>query len=91
MASPAYQIESTATSINLWALSATELVDAFRKKTLSPVEVTAAVLKCIEALNPVFNAFNLVSENALTDAKAEARWLGRASLCVVAQRAPSVS
>jgi aspartyl-tRNA(Asn)/glutamyl-tRNA(Gln) amidotransferase subunit A len=62
-------------SSDLCALTATELVDAFRKKTLSPVEVTAAVLKRIEALNPVFNAFNLVSENASGEAKAsEARW-----------------
>jgi aspartyl-tRNA(Asn)/glutamyl-tRNA(Gln) amidotransferase subunit A len=61
---------------DLCALTAGELVEAFRKKTLSPVEVTAAVLKRIEALNPVFNAFNLVSENALNEAKsAEARWL----------------
>ena len=61
----------------LYALSAAELLDAFRKKTLSPVEVTAAVLKRIEALNPVFNAFNLVdAEGALSQAKAsEARWL----------------
>jgi Asp-tRNA(Asn)/Glu-tRNA(Gln) amidotransferase A subunit family amidase len=34
---------------DLCALTATELVDAFRKKTLSPVEVAAAVLKRIEA------------------------------------------
>jgi aspartyl-tRNA(Asn)/glutamyl-tRNA(Gln) amidotransferase subunit A len=62
-------------SSDLCALTATELVDAFRRKALSPVEVTAAVLKRIEALNPVFNAFNLVSERALDDAKAsEARW-----------------
>jgi aspartyl-tRNA(Asn)/glutamyl-tRNA(Gln) amidotransferase subunit A len=61
---------------DLCALTASELVDAFRKKTLSPVEVTAAVLKRIEALNPVLNAFSLVSENALNEAKAsEARWL----------------
>jgi aspartyl-tRNA(Asn)/glutamyl-tRNA(Gln) amidotransferase subunit A len=61
---------------DLCALTASELVDAFRKKTLSPVEVTAAVLKRIEALNPVLNAFNLVSENALNEARAsEARWL----------------
>jgi aspartyl-tRNA(Asn)/glutamyl-tRNA(Gln) amidotransferase subunit A len=60
----------------LCALTATELVEAFRKKTLSPVEVTEAVLKRIEALNPVLNAFNLVSEHALNDAKAsESRWL----------------
>jgi len=76
MALPAYQIQWAAMSSELCTLAATELVDAFRKKTLSPVEVTAAVLKRIEALNPVFNAFNLVSENALTEAKAsEARWL----------------
>jgi aspartyl-tRNA(Asn)/glutamyl-tRNA(Gln) amidotransferase subunit A len=61
---------------DLCALTASELVDAFRKRTLSPVEVTAAVLKRIEALNPVLNAFSLVSENALNEAKAsEARWL----------------
>jgi aspartyl-tRNA(Asn)/glutamyl-tRNA(Gln) amidotransferase subunit A len=63
-------------SPDLCALTASELVDAFRKKTLSPAEVTAAVLKRIEALNPVLNAFSLVSENALNEAKAsEARWL----------------
>jgi aspartyl-tRNA(Asn)/glutamyl-tRNA(Gln) amidotransferase subunit A len=61
---------------DLCALTASELVDAFRKRTLSPVEVTAAVLKRIETLNPVLNAFSLVSENALNEAKAsEARWL----------------
>jgi aspartyl-tRNA(Asn)/glutamyl-tRNA(Gln) amidotransferase subunit A len=69
--------ESGSGMSDLWALTATELVDAFRKKTLSPVEVTAAVLKRIEALNPVFNAFNLVAaQEALQQAKAsEARWL----------------
>ncbi|HEU4353110.1 MAG TPA: amidase [Burkholderiales bacterium] len=61
---------------DLCTLTATELVDAFRKRSLSPVEVTAAILKRIEVLNPVFNAFNLVSENALNEARAsEARWL----------------
>ncbi|HSA90126.1 MAG TPA: amidase family protein, partial [Burkholderiales bacterium] len=63
-------------SPDLCALSAAELLDGFRKKTLSPVEVTRAVLKRIEALNPVFNAFNLVDpEEAISLAKAsEARW-----------------
>ena len=51
-----------------WALSAGELVEAFRKRTLSPVEVTRAVLARIERFNPVLNAFNLVSETALEDA-----------------------
>jgi aspartyl-tRNA(Asn)/glutamyl-tRNA(Gln) amidotransferase subunit A len=60
---------------DLCALSATELVDAYRKKTLSPVDVTRAVLARIEKLNPVLNAFCLVSENALEEARAsEARW-----------------
>jgi aspartyl-tRNA(Asn)/glutamyl-tRNA(Gln) amidotransferase subunit A len=61
---------------DLCALTATELLDAFRKKTLSPVEVAKAVAARIEKLNPVFNAFNLVSDRILDDAKAsEARWL----------------
>jgi aspartyl-tRNA(Asn)/glutamyl-tRNA(Gln) amidotransferase subunit A len=62
---------------DLCALTATELVEAFRRKTLSPVDVTAAVLKRIEALNPALNAFNLVAaEEALQQAKAsEARWM----------------
>jgi aspartyl-tRNA(Asn)/glutamyl-tRNA(Gln) amidotransferase subunit A len=60
---------------DLCALTATELVEAFRTKTLSPVDVAMAVVKRIEALNPVYNAFNLVSERIVEDAKAsEARW-----------------
>jgi aspartyl-tRNA(Asn)/glutamyl-tRNA(Gln) amidotransferase subunit A len=60
---------------DLCALSAAALLEGFRKRTLSPVEVTAAVLERIEAINPRLNAFNLVSERALDDAKAsEARW-----------------
>src|SRR5438552_11261076 len=63
-------------STDLCALSATELLDAYRKRELSPVEVTRAVLERIDKLNPVVNAFNLVSDRALEDAKAsEARWL----------------
>jgi aspartyl-tRNA(Asn)/glutamyl-tRNA(Gln) amidotransferase subunit A len=63
-------------SSDLCMLTATELVDAFRKKTLSPVEVTAAVLSRIEKLNPAFNAFNFVAaDEAISQAKAsEARW-----------------
>src|SRR5687767_4484858 len=60
---------------DLCALGATELLDAFRKKTLSPVDVARAVLARIEKLNPVLNAFCLVSENSLQEAKeSEARW-----------------
>src|SRR5947207_13326030 len=61
---------------DLCALSAMALLDAYRKHELSPVEVTRAVLERIEKLNPVLNAFNLVSQRAMDDAKAsEARWL----------------
>jgi aspartyl-tRNA(Asn)/glutamyl-tRNA(Gln) amidotransferase subunit A len=61
---------------DLCFLTATELLEGYRKHELSPVEVTRAVLERIEKLNPVLNAFNLVSDHALLDAKAsEARWL----------------
>ena len=43
------------------ALTATELLEGYRKKTFSPVEVRA-VLARIEKLNPTLNAFSLVSE-----------------------------
>ena len=59
------------------SLSATELLALYRKKKLSPVEATRAVLKRIEILNPVLNAFCLVDEKqALNSAKeSEKRWL----------------
>src|SRR5437868_9971111 len=61
---------------DLCSLSATQLLDAYRKHELSPVEVTRAVLERIERLNPVLNAFNLLSEHALDDAKvSESHWL----------------
>ena len=57
-------------------LSATDLVAAYRARTLSPVEVTRIVLGRIERLDPTLNAFVLVDpEGALRDARAsEARW-----------------
>src|SRR5947208_5405457 len=62
--------------MDLCALTAVELLDGYRKHELSPVEVTRAVLERIEKLNPVLNAFNLVSDRAMDDAKAsEARWM----------------
>ena len=64
---------------DLCALTATELLDAYRKRTLSPVEAAEAVLARIKKLNPAFNAFNLVSDKALDEARAsEARWLAGA-------------
>jgi len=58
-------------------LSATELLDAYRRKSLSPVEAVRAVLARIEALNPQLNAFNLIdAEGALASARAsETRWV----------------
>ena len=60
---------------DLCALTATALLEGYRRRTLSPVEVTQAVLKRVEALNPRLNAFNLISDRAIEEAKAsEARW-----------------
>jgi aspartyl-tRNA(Asn)/glutamyl-tRNA(Gln) amidotransferase subunit A len=61
---------------DLCSLSATDLVRAYSKKQLSPVEVTRAVLKRIEKLNPVLNAFCFLdSEFSLKAAKrSEKRW-----------------
>jgi len=55
---------------------AAELVDGYRRKTLSPVEVTQASLDAIDAYNPRVNAFVLVDpDGALAAAKgSEARW-----------------
>src|SRR5690242_4111474 len=62
--------------MDLCTLTAVELLEAYRKHELSPLEVTRAVLERIEKLNPVLNAFCLVSEQALDDAKqSESRWL----------------
>jgi aspartyl-tRNA(Asn)/glutamyl-tRNA(Gln) amidotransferase subunit A len=57
-------------------LGAAELVAAYGRRELSPVEVTRIVLERIDALNPRLNAFTLVDhESAMRDAKAsEARW-----------------
>jgi aspartyl-tRNA(Asn)/glutamyl-tRNA(Gln) amidotransferase subunit A len=60
---------------DLCALSATELVDAFRKRELSPVDVARAVRRRIDDLDPVLNAFILVSDRLEEEARAsEARW-----------------
>src|SRR5262245_31490496 len=49
---------------------ATELVAKIRRKELSPVELTRAVLARIDALNPTLNAFcTPTPEIALADAK----------------------
>jgi aspartyl-tRNA(Asn)/glutamyl-tRNA(Gln) amidotransferase subunit A len=61
---------------DLCSLTAVQLLEGYRTKAFSPVEVAAAVLKRIEERNPQLNAFNLVSKEILENAKAsEARWL----------------
>ena len=59
----------------IW-LSAIELLDAYRSRQLSPVEVTTAVLKRIEAAGDELNCFCLVdADHALEQARAsEKRW-----------------
>ncbi|MCH2395040.1 amidase [Oceanibaculum sp.] len=60
-------------------LPATELLKHYRRKSLSPVEVTKAILARIEAVDKHVNAFCLVdAEAALAAARAsEARWMQR--------------
>lgn len=63
-------------SEDLCYLPASELVERYRSGTLSPVEVTKALLQRIEAVNPSVNAYNLIDgEAAMRDARAsERRW-----------------
>jgi aspartyl-tRNA(Asn)/glutamyl-tRNA(Gln) amidotransferase subunit A len=63
-------------SEELCFMTAADLVAAYRAGTMSPVDVTQALLKRIAAINPKLNAYNLVAEaSALRDARAsEARW-----------------
>ena len=63
-------------SSDLLSLSAVDLLQAYRTKRISPVEVTRAVLQRIDTLNPVLNAFCFVAPDALTVAeRSEARWM----------------
>jgi aspartyl-tRNA(Asn)/glutamyl-tRNA(Gln) amidotransferase subunit A len=62
-------------SADLCRLSAVELLEGYRTHAITPVEVAAAVVRRIGELNPRLNAFCLVSERILEDARAsEARW-----------------
>src|SRR5580765_4302895 len=68
-------------SSDLLTLSAAELLDGYRAKRISPVEVTRAALQRIAALDPVLNAFCFVAPDALAAAQAsEARWMKGAPL-----------
>jgi len=57
-------------------LSATELLDRYRTRELSPVEVTRAVLERIDRLNPRLNAYLCVDHDGALAAAAvaEKRW-----------------
>ena len=57
-------------------LGALQLAEAYRNKSLSPVEAAIATLARIDRLNPSINAFcHVAHESALADARAsEARW-----------------
>jgi Asp-tRNA(Asn)/Glu-tRNA(Gln) amidotransferase A subunit family amidase len=66
-------------------MSAVDLVASYQAKTLSPVEVTQAVLARIERLNPVLNAFVLVDgEGALASARAAEKAYASASAATLA-------
>src|SRR5665647_233449 len=55
-------------------MSALELIDAYGKKELSPVEVTEAILERIEAVNPPINAIvTLTADDARLQAKRSER------------------
>jgi aspartyl-tRNA(Asn)/glutamyl-tRNA(Gln) amidotransferase subunit A len=66
----------------LHRFTASELLGHYRRRDLSPVEVTEAVLRRIEQLNPAFNAFVLLdADAALAAARAsEVRWQRNAPL-----------
>ena len=61
---------------DLAALTASELVDLYRRREASPAEATRAALARIESFNSRYNAFCLIdAERALRDALAsQARW-----------------
>ena len=60
---------------DLCSLGAAELVNLYRKKDVSPVEVTRAVLKRIDEFNPKLNAFCFIASYAEEMAEqSETRW-----------------
>src|SRR5580765_7867813 len=63
-------------SSELCTRSAADLIDLYRTRRASPVEVTSAILRRIETLNPVLNAFCFVAPDALEQARhSESRWM----------------
>jgi aspartyl-tRNA(Asn)/glutamyl-tRNA(Gln) amidotransferase subunit A len=61
-----------------WA-NISELTEAYRRRTVSPVEVTQALLSRVERLNPTLNAFlSLTPERALEQARRAEAEISRA-------------
>lgn len=60
----------------LTGLTAVEMLQRYKSKDLSPVEVVSAAIERIEKLNPYVNAFCYIdAERAIADAKeSESRW-----------------
>ncbi|WP_425394585.1 amidase [Aldersonia kunmingensis] len=56
--------------------TATQLVDAYRQRDVSPIEATRAVLDRIDKADPALNAFTLTARDAALDAarESEERW-----------------
>src|SRR5260370_17469055 len=73
-------------------LYGTELVAAYRRRTLSPVEVTTTLLRRLERLEPRINAFVLVArESALKEGRAgEARWVNGGPLGLLCGAPPAI-
>jgi len=62
--------------MNLFSFTAVQLLEAYRKHEISPVEVAQAVLERIEQFNPRLNAFCFLSPNTIEDAReSEKRWM----------------
>lgn len=63
----------------LTTMSATELVERYRRHELSPVEVTRAVLDAVDRQDPRLNAFVLVAHDEALEAarESEVRWQRR--------------
>ncbi|MEI4474097.1 amidase [Frigidibacter sp. MR17.24] len=61
---------------DIWTLSATELLEGYRSKALSPVAVMRALLERAERINPRINAlYEIDAEGAMAAAEASAaRW-----------------
>ncbi len=72
-------------NLDIWSLSATELIKEYSKGSLSPVEVIKTTLKRVEELDKKLNAFVMVDEDkALSDAKdSESRWYKNKPLSII--------